>query len=73
MPRTRKGSVPLESSMRLAIFSDVHGQVGRLSACLDAIARIGAHKLWCLGDAVDGLAARQPELTVCERATTCAL
>ena len=58
-----------ESSMRLAIFSDIHGQVGRLSACLDAIARVGADQLWCLGDAVDGLSARQPELMVaCVRA-----
>ena len=55
--------------MRLAIFSDVHGQVGRLSACLDAIARVGADELWCLGDAVDGLSAVRPELTVaCVRA-----
>jgi predicted phosphodiesterase len=55
--------------MRLAIFSDVHGQVGRLSACLEAIARTGADELWCLGDAIDGLSARQPELTVaCVRA-----
>ena len=50
--------------MRLAIFSDVHGQVGPLSACLDAIARVGADELWCLGDAVDRFSARQPELTV---------
>ena len=58
-----------ESSMRLAIFSDVHGQVGRLSACLDAIARVGADELWCLGDAVDGLSAVRSELTVaCVRA-----
>ncbi len=55
--------------MRLAVFSDVHGKVGRLSACLDAIARIGADELWCLGDAVDALSARQPELTIaCVRA-----
>ena len=55
--------------MRLAIFSDVHGQVGRLSACLDAIARVGADELWCLGDAVDGPSAVRPELTVaCVRA-----
>jgi len=55
--------------MRLAIFSDVHGQVGRLTACLDAIAGIGADELWCLGDAIDGLSARPPELTVaCARA-----
>ena len=55
--------------MRLAIFSDVHGQVGRLSTCLDAIARIGADELWCLGDAIDGLSASRPELTVaCVRA-----
>ena len=53
-----------ESSMRLAIFSDVHGQVGRLSACLDAVVRTGADELWCLGDAVDGLSAGPPELTV---------
>jgi hypothetical protein len=58
-----------ELSLRLAIFSDVHGQVGRLSAGLDAIARVGADELWCLGDAVDALSARQPELTVaCVRA-----
>jgi diadenosine tetraphosphatase ApaH/serine/threonine PP2A family protein phosphatase len=58
-----------ESSMRLAIFSDVHGQVGRLSACLEAVARTGADELWCLGDAIDGLSARPPELTVaCVRA-----
>ena len=55
--------------MRLAIFSDLHGQVGRLTACLDAIARIGADELWCLGDAIDGLSARPAELTVaCVRA-----
>jgi len=55
--------------MRLAIFSDVHGQVGRLSACLDAVARTGADELWCLGDAIDGLSARPAELTVaCVRA-----
>jgi diadenosine tetraphosphatase ApaH/serine/threonine PP2A family protein phosphatase len=55
--------------MRLAIFSDVHGQVARLSACLEAIARVGADELWCLGDAVDGLSALAPELTVaCVRA-----
>jgi predicted phosphodiesterase len=55
--------------MRLAIFSDLHGQVGRLTACLDAIARIGADELWCLGDAIDGLSTRAPELTVaCVRA-----
>ena len=55
--------------MRLAIFSDVHGQVGRLSACLEAVARTGADELWCLGDAIDGLSARPPELTVaCVRA-----
>jgi predicted phosphodiesterase len=55
--------------MRLAIFSDVHGQVGRLSACLEAVARTGADELWCLGDAVDGLSARPPELTIaCVRA-----
>jgi hypothetical protein len=55
--------------MRLAIFSDVHGQVGRLSACLGAVARTGADELWCLGDAIDGLSARPPELTVaCVRA-----
>ena len=55
--------------MRLAIFSDVHGQVGRLSACLEAVARTGADELWCLGDAIDGLSARRPELTVaCVRA-----
>jgi predicted phosphodiesterase len=55
--------------MRLAIFSDVHGQVGRLSACLEAVARIGADELWCLGDAVDALSACRPELTVaCVRA-----
>jgi predicted phosphodiesterase len=53
-----------ESSMRLAIFSDVHGQVGPLSACLDAIARVGADELWCLGDAVDRFSVRRPELTV---------
>ena len=52
------------SRMRLAIFSDLHGQVGRLTACLDAIARIGADELWCLGDAIDGLSAHPPELTV---------
>ena len=55
--------------MRLAIFSDVHGQVGRLSGCLDAVARTGVDELWCLGDALDGLSARQAELTVaCVRA-----
>jgi len=55
--------------MRLAIFSDVHGQVGRLTACLEAVARAGADELWCLGDAIDGLSARPPELTVaCVRA-----
>ena len=55
--------------MRLAIFSDLHGQVERLTACLDAIARIGADELWCLGDAIDVLPARPPELTVaCVRA-----
>jgi predicted phosphodiesterase len=55
--------------MRLAIFSDLHGQVGRLTACLDAIARIGVDELWCLGDAVDRFSARRPELTVaCVRA-----
>jgi predicted phosphodiesterase len=55
--------------MRLAIFSDVHGQVGRLSACLEAVARTGADELWCLGDTVDGLSARPPELTIaCVRA-----
>ena len=55
--------------MRLAIFSDLHGQVGRLTACLDAIARIGADELWCLGDAIDGLSDRPRELTVaCVRA-----
>ena len=55
--------------MRLAIFSDLHGQVGRLTACLDAIAQIGGDELWCLGDAIDGLSARRPELTVaCVRA-----
>ena len=42
----RSGPVPVESSMRLAIFSDVHGQVARLSACLDSIARVGADQLW---------------------------
>ena len=62
--------------MRLAIFSDVHGHVGRLSACLDAVARTGADELWCLGDAVDGLSPQRPELTVaCVRAINdvCAL
>jgi predicted phosphodiesterase len=55
--------------MRLAIFSDVHGQVGRLTACLEAIARTGVDELWCLGDAIDGPSARPPELTVaCVRA-----
>ena len=55
--------------MRLALFSDVHGQVGRLSACLEAVARTGADELWRLGDTVDGLSARPPELTVaCVRA-----
>jgi predicted phosphodiesterase len=55
--------------MRLAIFSDVHGQVGRLSACLEAVARTGVDELWCLGDAVDGFSARAPELTIaCVRA-----
>ncbi|MBV9000591.1 MAG: metallophosphoesterase family protein [Solirubrobacterales bacterium] len=55
--------------MRLAIFSDVHGQVGRLSACLEAVARIGADELWCLGDAIDVLSGGPPELTVaCVRA-----
>ena len=55
--------------MRLAIFSDVHGQVGRLSACLEEVARTGADELWCLGDAIDGLSARPSELTVaCVRA-----
>lgn len=55
--------------MRLAIFSDVHGQVGRLSACFEAVARAGADELWCLGDALDGLSARRSELTVaCVRA-----
>ena len=55
--------------MRLAIFSDVHGQVGRLSACLEAVARTGADELWCLGDAIDGRSARPPELTIaCVRA-----
>ena len=58
-----------ESLMRLAIFSDLHGQVGRLTACLDAIARVGADELWSLGDAIDGPSARPPELTVaCVRA-----
>src|ERR1700751_6423409 len=58
-----------ESSMRLAIFDHVHGQVGRLSACLEAVARTDADELWCLGDAIDGLSARPPELTVaCVRA-----
>jgi hypothetical protein len=53
----------------LAIFSDVHAQVRRLSACLEAVARTGADELWCLGDAVDGLSARPPELTAaCVRA-----
>ncbi len=56
--------------MRLAIFSDVHGQVGRLSACLEAVARTGADELGCLGDAIDGLSPRPPELTIaCVRAT----
>jgi predicted phosphodiesterase len=50
--------------MRLAIFSDVHGQLGRLVACLEAIARIGSDEVWCLGDAIDGLSAHSPELTV---------
>ena len=55
--------------MRLAIFSDVHGQVGRLSACLEEVARTGADELWCLGDAIDGLKASSRELTVaCVRA-----
>ena len=55
--------------MRLAIFSDVHGQIGRLSACLEAVARTGVDELWCLGDAIDGLSAGPPELTVaCVRA-----
>jgi hypothetical protein len=54
---------------RAAIFSDVQGQVRRLSACLEAIARVGADELWCLGDAIDGLSGRAPELTVaCVRA-----
>jgi len=58
-----------ESRMRLAIFTDLHGEVGRLTACLEAIARVGADELWCLGDAIDGLSARRPELTVaCVRA-----
>jgi calcineurin-like phosphoesterase family protein len=48
--------------MRLAVFSDVHGQVERLSACLHSIARVGADELWCLGDTVDAFAVGQPEL-----------
>jgi diadenosine tetraphosphatase ApaH/serine/threonine PP2A family protein phosphatase len=35
-----------------------------LSACLEAVARTGADELWCLGDAIDGLSAGPPELTV---------
>jgi predicted phosphodiesterase len=50
--------------MRLAVFSDVHGQIDRLSACLHSIARVGADELWCLGDTVDAFAVRQPELVV---------
>jgi predicted phosphodiesterase len=64
-----RGGRYVRVGMRLAIFSDVHGQIGRLSACLDAVARTGVDELWCLGDAVDGLSARQEELTVaCVRA-----
>jgi hypothetical protein len=46
-PRSASSS---ESSMRLAIFSDVHGQVGRLSACLEAVARTGADEMGRLSD-----------------------
>jgi hypothetical protein len=56
------GTMP--GQMRLAVFSEVHGRVERLSACLHSIARVGADELWCLGDTVDAFAVRQPELIV---------
>jgi predicted phosphodiesterase len=59
----------LTFGMRLAVFSDVHGHIERLSACLNDVARVGVDELWCLGDTVDGLRARRPELLVaCVRA-----
>lgn len=55
--------------MRLAVFSDIHGRVDRLSACLRAVARVGVDELWCLGDTIDAIAVRQPDLMLaCVRA-----
>lgn len=49
--------------MRAAIFSDVHGRIDRLTACLWAVADCGVEELWCLGDVVDAFAAVDPVVT----------
>ena len=38
--------------MRLAIFSDVHGNRAALEAVLGDIDRVGAERIFCLGDLV---------------------
>ena len=46
--------------MKIAVISDIHGNMQALNAVLDDINKIGADKIFCLGD----LAMAGPEPTV---------
>ena len=58
--------------MRVAVVSDIHGNLAALEAVLAAIDREPPDEIWCLGDIV-GYGARPNECcaVVRERATTC--
>lgn len=38
--------------MRVALISDVHGNLPALEACLNEIRAVGSDEIWCLGDTV---------------------
>jgi predicted phosphodiesterase len=48
--------------MRLAIVSDIHGNLPAFEAALDAIERSGVDEVWCLGDVI-GYGAQPDECT----------
>ena len=58
--------------MRVAVISDIHGNLHALEAVLSEIDTLGADELWCLGDLV-GYGARPNECcrTVASRADVC--
>ena len=39
--------------MRIAVLSDIHGNLHALDAVLEEVEREDVHAVWCLGDVVD--------------------